>query len=337
MRRKVKLSDNLLNKMEAYSPSIHEDIETIKKEAEVDEICVKRGNTPGAAAFKIDKSEERTVVGMSSTRFIDRDQEIIVPKGVDLSQYRKAPVKLWNHQHDIVVGKNVAIKAVKDGLLSKTALADTERALDVFKLIQFGAVSTNSIGFIPTKVFSNGGNGWGSEVDRLKKLWPDFTTKMADGVRHIISKCVMLEDSFAPVAANIDSKLIAVSEKNMKYIEKSLEALGVEVEVVEEDVEDELYAYYKSLEIPTEDDNAQEFDEDTEAREKAANGGNLPKSVENVEEEVNTKDKSDVDPLSTIRLISKAKIRDPRLVALANMTQDELVEWHVRKNLGYIR
>ena len=63
----------------------------------------------------------------------------------------------------------------------------------------------------------------------------------------------------------------------------------------------------------------------------------MPKSVENVEEEVNTKDKSDVDPLSTIRLISKAKIRDPRLVALANMTQDELVEWHVRKNLGYIR
>ena len=183
MKRRVDLTEKFLEKMEHYSPSIQEDVAAIVKDVEVEDVCLKRGNIPGNAEFKIDKNEERTVVGMSSTRFVDRHREIVVPKGVDLTQFRKAPVKLWNHDHNKVVGMDVAIKAVKDGLLAKTKLADTDEALDVFKLIQFGAVNTSSIGFIPTKMLFSGNHGFGDEIDKLKKQWPDFTSKQADEVR----------------------------------------------------------------------------------------------------------------------------------------------------------
>lgn len=302
MKHFIKLTEGFLNKFEKHVPSIHEDVAEIVKDIEMDEAVLKRSNIPANAEFKIDKSEERTVMGMSSTRFVDRHNEIVVPKGAELDQYRKAPVKLWNHDHNLVVGKNVAIKATRDGLLAKTALVDTEFALDKFKLIQFGAVNTNSIGFIPTQVFRNSAPGFGSEVDRLKKLWPDFTSKVADGVSAIISKFVLLEDSFAPVPANIDSTLLAVSDKNMAYVVKSLEAMGINVEVIEDqdDVDLELENYYKSLTIG-----------DDPEREEEDGGDNSQKNVELPPEKHNTKTESDIDPLSTIKLISRAKVKDP--------------------------
>ena len=327
-KRIVKLTEGFLKKFERDSPSIQEDVAKIIKDIELDDIHLKRSNIPANAEFKIDKSEERTVMGMSSTRFVDRHNEIVVPKGVNLDQYRKAPVKLWNHDHNRVVGKNVAIKSVNDGILAKTQLADTDDAINTFKLISFGAVNTNSIGFIPTQVFRNSAPGFGTEVDRLKKLWPDFTTKIADSVSSIISKAVLLEDSFAPVPANIDSTLMAVSEKNMGYAIKSLEDLGIKVEVLDDidEIEDELVSYYKSLTVEKDPER-----ENAESKEKDE------KNVEMPPKESNTKEKSDVDYLGTIKLVSRAKLADPRLTALKSMTQDDLIAWQVRKRLGAIR
>ncbi len=328
MRASIKLSEGFLSKMAAYSPSIHEDIEEITKDIEMDEVRLKRSNIPGNAEFKIDKSEERTTIGMSSTRHVDRHREIVVPKGVDLTQFRKAPVKLWNHDHNKVIGKNPAIKAVRDGILSKTVFAPIDDAVKVFELIKFGAINTNSIGFIPTKVFRNGQPGFGTEVDNLKKVWDDFTTKMADSVTNIISKSILLEDSVAPVPANIDARLMAVSEKNMDYVRKSLEDVGINVEIIEEvdEIENELEAYYKSLSV-----------EKNPERKNAADEEKVEKNIETKTENDNNKVKSNNDPLSTIRLISSTKLADPRLAKLKAMTKNQLIEWKVRQKLGIIR
>ena len=156
MKRYVDL-DETLNRMAKSCESVHEDIEALVQDAEVDELKVKRAGNVHGSDFKVLDGEEQTVVGMSSTRYVDRDNEIVVPKGVDLSHYVKAPVKLWNHNWDMPpIGKNLAIKATSKGLLAKTAIGGTEFANEIWKAVSFGSLNTSSIGFIPTKVLRNG-------------------------------------------------------------------------------------------------------------------------------------------------------------------------------------
>ena len=325
MKKHLEISENLLQKMEKHNPAIHEEMEALTKDIEMDEVIMKRRSVPGAADFKISPDESQTVVGMSSTRFVDRDREIVVPKGVDLSQFRKAPVKLWNHDwQGLPVGKNVAIRAVKDGLIAKTWVGGTDFAMDIFKAIQAELITTSSIGFIPTKVFSNGGPGFSDEVGRLKKLWPDLTSKIIDGVSSIISKSILLEDSYVNVASNIDSGVMAVSSKSFDITKKHLEKMGYIVEEVEEgEALEGLEAWYKSLPIV-----GKTPPKEVEKEEKSV------KNVETPPESVNTKGE---DEKCTIRLVRRAKDIDPALVKLRSMNPEDRLFWEMRKRCGAIR
>ncbi|KKK95351.1 hypothetical protein LCGC14_2673660, partial [marine sediment metagenome] len=80
-----------------------------------------------------DKKGQDIVVSYISTAALDRDGEVLLPEGVDLTNYRKNPVVLWSHDYKSVpVGKNLWIKQDAKGLKAATLFANTERGQEIF-------------------------------------------------------------------------------------------------------------------------------------------------------------------------------------------------------------
>ncbi|MHC4745028.1 MAG: hypothetical protein ACYS8Z_24185, partial [Planctomycetota bacterium] len=68
---------------------------------------------------KVD-AEERTVTAVISTGAIDRDGEVLLPKGVVLEAYLKNPVVLWAHDYwDKPIGKALWIKQGRGKITAK--------------------------------------------------------------------------------------------------------------------------------------------------------------------------------------------------------------------------
>lgn len=95
--------------------------------------------------------EERSIKQYISTTSLDRGKDIMLPKGLDESNYRKNPVVLFNHNKDLIVGKNLWLKKESDGVLAKTQFANTPFADDIYILNKEGCLNAWSIGFMPRK------------------------------------------------------------------------------------------------------------------------------------------------------------------------------------------
>ena len=328
MKKHVKVNEALLDSIAKHSPSIHEDMAALARTAEVEDLVIKRRQQPGLAEFKIQDDEEQTIVGMSSTRFMDRDNEIVVPGGVDLTQFEKAPVKLWNHQwSELPIGKVTHIRATSKGLLTKAVIGGTEFANEVFSAVKFGSLKTSSIGFIPTLILRNGSPEFNKMVDKLTKSWEEFNSKIADQLVNIIAKSVLLEDSLTPVPANIDATLIAVSDKQLGIRAKSLSAMGFEVEIAEtpEDLE-QIYA--KML-----NDDIELFISGDIAQKQPEIGKKPPESIEKAELKPNNKAKEIITQKRIILLPMRNKMSLEEKKALIT---DEYA-WQGRKAAGKIR
>jgi HK97 family phage prohead protease len=97
---------------------------------------------------------ERTLVCTMTTDAIDRYGEVILPKGVDLTQYRKNPVVLWSHdQGEPPIGRCLWVKPDegKRGLIAKVEFAKTEDGEEIWQLYKGGFLKTFSIGARPKR------------------------------------------------------------------------------------------------------------------------------------------------------------------------------------------
>lgn len=126
----------------------------------------------------IDDSGTFDVVVSTADR--DRQNEIVMQDGWDLSFYKLNPVVLWAHDYSTLpIGVCTSI-AVTDGKLvaqGKFAPASANPfAQQVRMLYELGMVKTTSVGFIPTEFDSND--------------------------RDVVTKAQLLEFSFVPVPAN---------------------------------------------------------------------------------------------------------------------------------------
>lgn len=93
---------------------------------------------------------ERAVVAVITTDTIDRDNEIVVPGGVDTTAYLANPVVLYQHNGwSTPVGKCTWIKRSPDGkgLLAKVVFWKSPEAQDLYDLYAAGFMSAFSIGF----------------------------------------------------------------------------------------------------------------------------------------------------------------------------------------------
>jgi HK97 family phage prohead protease len=115
------------------------------------------------ASEKADVNDsERSIVHYASTNDIDRDNEIILPEGIDLTNYQKNPQVLWNHMSwssaITTIGKSLWQKVDGKGLLCKTEFAPTSLGNECFELYKGGFLTSWSIGFL-AKEWSDSDNG----------------------------------------------------------------------------------------------------------------------------------------------------------------------------------
>jgi len=174
------------------------------------------------ATASLDADGERIFTGYASTRSIDRDGEVVMPNGMDLTQFRKAPVLLWGHKwSEPPVGKDHLVESDGYGIKTVSELADTALALDLWKLVQGKMLNTSSIGYIPLEYQMSGMKGWGGLMDELKK-WPEWDGKSEPLA--FVTKAILLEHSLVSVPANIDALITSIKELNLVVLGKEFAA-----------------------------------------------------------------------------------------------------------------
>jgi len=148
--------------------------------------------------------DQRTVTARISTMSVDRDGEVLVPQGCDATEFLKSPTVFYNHNYAMPLGRCEAIARKADSIEAKTRfalrpdghvgewIADT-----VFSLFQQKVISGFSVGFVPIE---------GRHPSRKDR------ETFGQRVRYVFSKWKLLEYSVAPLPANQDALVLAVSK-----------------------------------------------------------------------------------------------------------------------------
>lgn len=161
-------------------------------------------------------SDERTVTAIISTGTVDREKEVLVPKGMDFEAYMKNPVVMWAHDYwGEPIGRSLWMKKGRKEIKAKIKFAETEQAEQVYQLFKGGFMSAFSVGFIPLKDHKPT-----EEEIKEKPEWVD--------VRRVYDKWELLEFSAVPVPANPEALAVAVKTKELNLSDELKDQLDVD-------------------------------------------------------------------------------------------------------------
>ncbi|MFA5452689.1 MAG: ATP-dependent Clp protease proteolytic subunit, partial [Candidatus Methanomethylophilaceae archaeon] len=184
------------------------------------------GYFPGKSVKAEDDGGKPATIDLISTIDVDRDNEVLIPDGCDLTGYKKTPTVLFGHNYNgIPVGVSKWQKiAERQGISSRTEYFSSDFARDVCEAAVGGALA-NSVGFIPIKWVDKGYN---EEPNKeYKELIEKYSIKGAP--RRIFTRWHLLEYSKVPVAANphaITMALKMVKTQEMKdWLNQELEEI----------------------------------------------------------------------------------------------------------------
>ena len=170
---------------------------------------------------------ERAAIRYVSTRDKDRDDEIMLPSGAMLEQFKLAPQVLWGHNYsEPPIGSDEWIRADDYGLKAKTIYASTTRAEEVWTLVKEGHLKTSSVGFIPLESVRAEDSKWKPLTTRLSQKW-GVNDEYFSSVSKIHTKWLLLEHSDVSVPSNIHALTQAVA-KGLKISAELCKDLGVE-------------------------------------------------------------------------------------------------------------
>jgi len=147
--------------------------------------------------------QHKTMVVRISTDDLDRDQEVLLPKGCDLAHFRANPVVLAMHDHSALpIGKSLWEKVRAHDILAKPQfhpVANYDLPQIMFDLYADDVLKAWSVGFMP----KSGGLREPTEDDL--KARPDWA-----GVRGIYTDWELWEYSAVPVPSNPEALALAV-------------------------------------------------------------------------------------------------------------------------------
>jgi len=218
------------------------------------------------------KEGERAAIKYVSTRTVDKMGDIVVPRGMILSDYKKGGMPVfWGHRIDEPpIGSDEWIKTDQWGIKCKTIYADTgsESNLSniVWNLVQQGHQKQSSVGFIPLEWAIRGEKEFEAIDKELVKVWPEYS-KGRKSVRRIITKGILLEHSDVGIGMNDDTSVLAVSKawKDAGATEEMLNKLGIGDE---DTIEEGLVLANKSEGPDEEDEDDEDEDEDFDGTEE---------------------------------------------------------------------
>ena len=157
--------------------------------------------------------DERSDVSVIMADTLDRDREIFLMDGVDWSQFAKTgmPVTFAHDYHSLPVGRGLWFKRYwakgVHGFRGKTQYVEAPEDWKgdwfpdaIWHLVSKGLLNGKSVGYIPT--------GMRAPAAAEIKARPELKNCEA-----VIAKCIILEWSIAPIAANPDALVQEVSTK----------------------------------------------------------------------------------------------------------------------------
>jgi len=158
------------------------------------------------------KPGERSFTARITTNAVDRDKEVLLPEGMDATDFEKSPTIFWAHDYfQPPLGKCTALKRFPGHWTAKAVMAkrpNTHPASaewfpdTVLSLMSEGVIRGVSVGFDPVA---------------SRKPTPDDKKKFGDGVANIVSRWRLLEYSIAPMPANQDALVEAVGKGIVKH------------------------------------------------------------------------------------------------------------------------
>lgn len=108
-----------------------------------------------ATEIKQVDDEERTLEFVISDGQVDRDRDVINPKGWNLKDFRKNPVVLWAHDYrSPPIGRAMKVSLEGDQLISRAKFTDVDMnpfGDMIFRMLQGKFLNAVSVGFRPTK------------------------------------------------------------------------------------------------------------------------------------------------------------------------------------------
>jgi phage head maturation protease len=212
MKSKFKLTDEYLSHFDSSVRDL-----VLRAVDDVEDPVVKRvANVDG---YKLcDEEGKDALVQMTlSTRDLDRDDEIILPTGMDITAFRKNPVWLLNHDwSSLPIGSVRNVQADEYSIFGLGMFGDTAIARDAKSLVTGGHMRANSIGFIPTRVAVRGSEEYDQAVKAMVDTWPEFGVDKVARLRAVILSGVLLENSLVTVPANPQALIQAMADKPLE-------------------------------------------------------------------------------------------------------------------------
>ncbi len=169
--------------------------------------------------------DDNTAIAMINSGLVDRDKEVMLAKGVDLTNWQKSPRVLWAHEYDKEpIGKGYWIKRSAGGLKSKWEWAPTPEAQQKRLLWDKGFLNTISIGFIPAE------GGYHAPTTKELREHPEWAE-----AKRIYDKWELLEYSVVPVAADPNALALAIKTKQINISPELQKELNLPEEKEEEE------------------------------------------------------------------------------------------------------
>jgi HK97 family phage prohead protease len=166
---------------------------------------------------------ERAVVAMISTTAVDRDGDVVMPSGLDATNFNKLPTVLMMHDnHRLPVGRAEELQRAPNGIRAKAIMLDRPPSLPtnvewepdtLLDLFRQGAPLGFSIGF---------------RIQNARQATKRDRGRFGEDVRRIITEWELLEFSIVPIPSNADAMVEAVSKCHRPITDATLRSLGVD-------------------------------------------------------------------------------------------------------------
>jgi len=170
-----------------------------------------------AKTIDIDE-DERTAKVVISTDTVDREHEVLIPRGAEFEHYLKNPVVLWAHNYQQPpIGRALWVQKSLHKIEAKMQFAPTEKAEEVYQLFKGGYLNAFSVGFQPIDHHQ-------PTPDEIKKK-PEWAN-----ANRIYDKWSLWEFSAVPVPANPEALAVAIKSKEVALSQEVADELGLDIE-----------------------------------------------------------------------------------------------------------
>lgn len=227
------------------------------------------------------EDEERVIVMTGSTEDADRVGDVIKMSGVDLTNYKKNPVILFNHDYDKIIGKALDVSIVDSKLVFKIQFADTSLGKEVYYLLKHGYMNASSIGFVGKEYEPNDFGGLTFtkvEILELSIVSVPCNPNALVQLRKDFNEKRVSENMFKELGGTMENVTKAgktLSKKNLDTIKEAIKLLqGLVDEEVEEEDKPEEEEKEKSADTSKEDETDENKEEDKKQEEEVKSFSN---------------------------------------------------------------